>query len=336
MNNSVSVGDHSKKLLMQHTASGLKKRLSKLSIALTSGNVANVNDATQGDYKHLAAINHQQQLNSIHQKNNEKIGQDLGALQAVLQKITAPMKGLSVQFLDATAFSGSTQIDRTIAEGSALFTQTVADLNASTAGRTLLSGTATDQRATASAANISFPLKAHIADLVTVSEIAAAVDVWFMTEGAGFDQHAYMGDAPATDALPVGHKTDIYGPNISAASPEIRNVLAQLAKVSLLSELSFDDIEKSELIQEAGRGLLSAEQGLLNLSAGLGQIEERIEQNKTHLSFEAAAIDVARHSIIAVDQFKTANELQNTLAQLDAVYTLTARSANLSLVGYLR
>lgn len=328
--------DSSKNISLQRSVSNLKRKITQLSSELSTGTVSNVNAATKGDYTRLAALNHHRKISDIYLSNNSRVSQDLGYLQSVLNKIIEPIKLLSLKLIDTQGGNNFASFDRSITETKTLFDQIIKDLNVSIAGRSLFSGSATDKAATVGADEILSVVNLHVSNLSSTAEISSAIDTWFLTPGGGFEQSAYLGTAADENLLPMGESAALYAPNISALNPEIRKVLAQLSKVALLDKLNIGDAEISIIIQEAGNNLLTAESSLQKLSAGMGQVEERVEQNRIRLGFNLASIDAALHQIIESDQFKIATELQNALTQIDTVYALTARSANLSLVGYLR
>lgn len=336
MKNGISFIDSSRNAPLQQSISGLKKKVIRLSSDLSSGKFSNLNAATRGDYTRLAAINHQRQMNEIYLSNSKKISQDLNHLQSALQKITEPAKSLSLKFINIHNTPGDYILNRAVSEGKALLDGTINDLNSSIAGRSLLSGSATDRAAISGSDEILAALTLHVSGLTTGEEISSAIDDWFMTPGAGFEQLAYLGEIAETTSLPINTLAIMNAPNISALNPEIRTFLAQLSKSAMVQSVNIGNFEKNEMIRNAGYGLLNAESGMLRLSESLGIIEERVDQNRVQLGFEIMATESAHLELIEIDQFKTATELQSILAQIEAVYTLTARSANLSLVGYLR
>lgn len=332
----ITLGDMAKGFQAQRAAGAAKLRISQLSSALSTGRAADTNTALRGNYERLAELHHQHQLNKAFLQNSARIATDLNAMQAILQKITEPVKQVATQFLQMGPESDGGKVNRAVSEARTMFTQTVSDLNGATAGRTMFAGVNDDRPALTPAATILAEVQAHISGMTVPSDISAAIEDWFMTPGGGYDQNAYLGGAASTERLAINQSSGVFGPEITAATPEIRKILAQYAKVAVLSETQLNDIGKGNVIRTAGQELFGADYGLIELSASLGQIQERIEVNRVHLVSSNAAIDLARNSLTAVDQFETATSLQNALAQLDALYTVTARSANLSLVGYMR
>ncbi|SDW15899.1 hypothetical protein [Roseicitreum antarcticum] len=332
----ITLGDMAKGFHSQRAAGAAKLRISQLSTALSTGKAADTNAALRGSYVRFAELHHQHQLNTAFLKNGTRIATDLSAMQAVLQKVAQPVKQLAVDFLQVGTEADSGKIQRSISEARTMFTQTVADLNGSAGGRTLLAGVDDDQPALTSGAAILARVQTHVSGLTVASDIISAVEDWFMAPGGEYDQHAYLGGAASTERLAINQSSGIFGPEITAATPDIRKVLAQYAKVAVLSDTPLNETGKAAVIRAAGQELFGADYGLINLSASVGQIQESVEANRVHLVSNNAAIDIARNSLTDVDQFETATSLQNAISQLDAIYTLTARSAGLSLVGYMR
>ena len=80
---------------------------------------------------------------------------------------------------------------------------------------------------------------------------------------------------------------------------------------------------------------MGAAPGVTALQAGLGDAEARLDTRVIRLTGERDALNLARQTLIAVDPYEAATQLEQAQTQLQTLYAVTARTARLSLTGYL-
>ncbi len=90
-----------------------------------------------------------------------------------------------------------------------------------------------------------------------------------------------------------------------------------------------------DLAKESGLRLLTSQDELVGIRSSLGFAESRIEQSATRISSETSSLEFARTSLLAIDKFQTATELEQVQIQLETLYTITARASRFSLVNFL-
>ena len=90
-----------------------------------------------------------------------------------------------------------------------------------------------------------------------------------------------------------------------------------------------------EMLTTAGQDLLAAQQDVVELRAGLGALEARVEETTARNSAEHTATNIARLDLVGTDQYYTASRYENIRTQLESLYTITARSQRLSLAEFL-
>ena len=73
---------------------------------------------------------------------------------------------------------------------------------------------------------------------------------------------------------------------------------------------------------------------MVELRAGLGALEARIEETTTRNAAETTAMSLARLDLVGIDQFDTAARYENTRSQLEALYAITVRSSRMSLTEF--
>jgi flagellar hook-associated protein 3 FlgL len=82
--------------------------------------------------------------------------------------------------------------------------------------------------------------------------------------------------------------------------------------------------------------MLESQSDLAILRSGIGSQEARTEAARVRNEAELAALKIARSDLYSADPYETATHLQLVQAQLESVYTMTARLARLSLSEYLK
>nr|WP_254449254.1 flagellin [Ruegeria sp. HKCCA5491] len=64
--------------------------------------------------------------------------------------------------------------------------------------------------------------------------------------------------------------------------------------------------------------------------------QARVEQASTRNSAARTSLEYSRNELIAADPYQTVAQLQTVQFQLESLYSVTVRNANLSLVNFLR
>jgi len=80
--------------------------------------------------------------------------------------------------------------------------------------------------------------------------------------------------------------------------------------------LGLDSSEKTSLLDTASNGIRTASAQMIELEADVGH--------------------VVSSNILGIDEFEVASKLQQAELQLEKIYTVTARSARMSLLEFLR
>jgi len=89
------------------------------------------------------------------------------------------------------------------------------------------------------------------------------------------------------------------------------------------------------LMRTSGVALIGVQQDLTGVRGALGAAEARIETIQTRNASERTALELARNQLLAADPFETATRLEEVQFQLQALYTVTARMGDLSLVNFI-
>jgi len=225
--------------------------------------------------------------------------------------------------------------------------QVLGALNGSAGGRYLFSGAAVDAPAMAAADDvINFVVAGLNAD-PDVTIALQAVDDFFtppappaVTTYPGpetFSADAFLGDA--ADAPPVELTPGQRLPYaVRADAPEIRELIRGLALAAAAerSNLAADPAAQRTVLEEAGRSLIAAGDGVTLLRSQLGGAEAALEAAQTRTAAERATLSIARNDMIGKDLYDAASEISSLEGRLQAIFAITARASELSFVNFLR
>ena len=75
---------------------------------------------------------------------------------------------------------------------------------------------------------------------------------------------------------------------------------------------------------------------LTNMRADVGAVQERISETRGRNESNQSVLRIARNAVVSADPYETATRLELVQSQLEALYTITARNRQISLVNFLR
>ncbi len=333
----VSVGDMAHQFLLRQHSTKLKTDLNRLALELSSGVVGDVAKTVAGDFTPLAGIELSLANLETYKTSTNEAASFTQAAQDSLGLLQDLSESLSSALLTAGNSGHATLITTTATDSRQKFRAAVSALNTQVAGRSLLSGTATDKPAMASPQVILASLQTAIAGQTTAAGIQSAVNAWFDTPGGGYDTVAYLGSSDSLSPFQIGPGQQA-SMNATASDQAIRDNLKGFAMAALVAEgaLAGDVEEQRKLLLSAGEGLLSSQQGVGELRAAVGSAQGLIENAATQNQAESASLNIARNNIVSADPYKTASDLESVQSSLEMLYTLTARISRLSLVNFLK
>ncbi|TVQ57462.1 MAG: hypothetical protein EA355_04445 [Rhodobacteraceae bacterium] len=247
--------------------------------------------------------------------------------------------------------------------------QVIRALNTSVGGRSLFAGAAAERPAilTDASALVQVAKTAlnHYADganpppdgMTPVQAALAALDAYFSpipgeavapwTEIGGdpadpnqketFARDAYGG--AETDAPPVElGDDDRLAYAVRADDAALKSLVKNLALAAAVAKSDFagNPQQMTALYDVAGKRLIADNDELTILRAGVGLSEQRIDRAQTRAAGERTALSMARADMVNRDPYDAATELTQIETQLQMIYSITARAANLSLLSFLR
>lgn len=321
----------------QRRAGSVQQSLDTAAKELSTGLKTDLQEATGGNLGKLHGVERSLARQAAYARNITMVEQRLDGMQNALGRIQQPLAALSVDMVSASGVSDYTG-SMTLADGARLdFMNAISTLNGQFNGQTLFGGAKVDSAALASGATILAELDTIVSGDATAADVIATVEAYFAKTPAGdFYTNGYIGSTDDMGAVDVGEGNRIsFGAR--ADDDEIVAILQGLALAAVVAggALSGDSQEQMDVIAESGAQLLQANEGLLDYMGSLGVVQESVETAKAYNVAETDALEIARVDLISADATETATVFQALEAQLETVYTVTARLSDLSFINYM-
>lgn len=331
-----TVGDLARTLILRTHQTRLNRDMDRLGVEIATGFVRDPARHLGGDVSGLLEIDRTLARLETYRVNTTEASFLASTMQTTLDEIQSRTESLSQVLLSADLTPTREMLETMSGEAEGVFSQTLNALNRSVGGRFLFSGTATDTPAVIGGDEMLTELRTALAGLTTAADIDAALGDWFDTPGGGFESTGYTGSTNNLAPLRLG-KTESTSIDIRADDQVFRDTLKSAAKAALATDpglgLSID--VQTDLLTQAASELVYQQAGMVELRAGLGALEQRIQETTTRNSAERTATTMARVELVGTDQFETATQYENTRAQLESIYAITVRSSRMSLVEFL-
>lgn len=331
-----TIGDMAQHFQSLRSTGGIKTQLAKLSLEMSSGQVADIGQHLNGKTSEFEGLNHEIALLNEFETTNKETQRTLAAMQLALAKVDNLRNNSSGTFLLVTADSQQPQVDGATVAGRSAFIDTINTLNGSSAGRAMFSGTDVDARSLADPETMLSDIVAAVGVATTKDDIISVIDNWFDATGGGFETAGYLGNQEsqfrATD-----HENSI---EIVARAddPAIRDLLKGLAYSAVAGEnaATLSVRTQASLVASSGVKLIESAQGLSHLQGALGESEASIALAEASNSSMQTSYAIARGDMVMADPFETATKLQDIQTQLETHFAVTARLSRLNLVDFLR
>lgn len=336
--NWISTATLARNLVLTQQNKVLSGQLAQLSQELSTGRVADLGQATRGDFAPLAQIRHDLSMLGAFDLATREAATRSETIQTSLAQIRDTADNLASDLLISGTAAQPDAIDTAGRQARAALEQIVSALNVSAAGQSLFAGATTDQPAVTSVDTILTALQAEVAGLATADDILAAVDAWFDAPVGGFATDGFLGSQNPVGAVRLSQSQSL-ALSVSAMNPEIREALKAVSGAALAADptlLSGTPAEREALTSTSATRVLSALPHIAGLSGEIGVAQNRIETIQAENAARQNALELAEIEITGADPYETATRLQAVEAQLQTHYAVTARLSNLSLVDYLR
>ena len=212
----------------------------------------------------------------------------------------------------------------------------ISALNANQGGRHVFSGANVDQTALASSNQLLTELSTAMSGAANFEDAMDLADDFFHQPTGGFETAIYLGSKQDLAPINLGNGETVKV-DLRADQPDFRDLLKAVALVALVDDdgLSLSEDARHDLALAQIDPMLDAKNNITGLQGELGFTEERIDRTAARLGSERTGLELARSDLIDVDPYETASALEAVRQQLETLYTITARTSNLSLVNFL-
>lgn len=330
-----TLGDLSQSYTLRQRNVALRTELARYSKELATGQVADVRQVLDGNYTYLTDIERKMDVLAGYSVATAEATHFAKGMQLVLSETTDLARDLSATLITSGTSALGAARPEIAKEAHGTLNALVDRINTNVSGRFLFSGTATDQPPLPDAQILLDALSTAIAGAVTPGDMMAATQAWF-DDPAGFATTVYQGANDAMEPFSLS-ETDRIGLDLRATDPEIKRILSLTAVAALADDAGFglSAAQKSELFVDAGQSMLSARDGITSLAARVGFVEARIESIATRNAVEQTSLSYAKAELLEVDPFETATRLEDVQFNLQSLYAVTVRNAELSLVNFI-
>lgn len=334
--NITSIGDLARGMTLRTRATDIKTQIETLSYEMSTGRVQDVSGRLGGDYSQILDLDR-----SLARLDAFGIATSEAALFTDTMQLSLKTFGDSVGDMTASLLAYGTANQPVNHEQASQQAKNELDtmisaLNTRVGGRSLFSGTATDVSPLQSSNELLTALKSQLTGLATVADIRLAAENWF-NDPAGFDAVIYQGSNGTLSAMPISENESVTLP-ITATDPAFKAALKDVAVAALATDsaLALSPDQRTALFTQLGVDLANSQDATVKLRAKVGAAEARIEEAATRNSSARTSLEFSRNELIAADPYETAAKLQTVQFQLESLYSVTVRNANLSLVNFLR
>jgi len=335
--NFTSIGDLSNSLRFRYLDNTLKLRANRLGLEVATGKAADITRRVNGRLDSLAQLQHSAKMLKIYRLSGIEMATQGEGMQAALGSIQTSSEKLG-QIL-AVPRGPATAISNSASAGAALsdLRSAVGALNTQVAGRSLFSGVASEKPAVKPADDILDDLVVATASAVTLSDVKTAIDSYFDDPAGGYATSAYLGSTVSNSKVDISDSESVvFSPK--ASDTKIRNILKGMAAAALVTRgvLAAQPSAQAQLLNDAGKALLSANDGLTSLRASIGAVQERIDLARVSGGARATRVKLSISNLVSIDGYEAATQFQATQSSLEALYITTSRLSQLSLTKYLR
>lgn len=330
-----AIGDMARALVLRTNQVRLREEMDQLATEVATGYVKDSARHLGGDLTGLQSIDRTlSQLNTFRINTTEATFLT-GSMQTALDEIQNRTELLSQSLLAAELTPNEALLNTLSDDAENALGQVLNGINRSVAGRFLFSGTATDRPPLEGMDDLLDDARTALAGQTDLAGVDTVLDGFFGAGGT-YETTTYLGSDTGLAPMKLS-QTESANVDIRATDPAFREVLKPLVKAALATDttLGFDQGLQIEMLDSAARDLLSAQADVVELRAGLGVLEARIEETVTRNSAERTATSIARLDMVGTDQYETATRYENVRSQLESLYAITVRSQRLSLAEFL-
>ncbi|MEP0154831.1 flagellin [Pseudophaeobacter sp.] len=330
-----SYGDLTTHSFLRNRNAELKLDLATLSQEVSTGKKSNLTAELGGDFSYLADI--ENNLNRIESQTVATNETKLFALsmQSNLSRIQEGTQLMRDDIVSVSTTLNATDAEQFAKEASRQLDAAISSLNGWAGGRSLFSGTATGTSPLNDADTMMSELVLETAGLTDAADIIQAVKDWF-ADPAGFNTLMYNGSTTDLSPVEIGDGETV-SLSLRADDPDLTHSLQSFAILALMDEpgVALSDEVKIDMTRAGITEMADSSSRLVEAQADIGFMESQLERVSTRNQASKTSLSLAFNDIVLADQYEVSSKMKSTETQLEILYTVTARSAQLSLVKHM-
>jgi len=312
-----------------------REAIARLSAELSTGRIEDVPEALRHDFSALGLAERDLALSDglrLSIAHGQRVTQ---AAEHALQGIATELDEVRDDLVPLITGGAPTDLGGLAQASWNSFDRVVSLLNTRQDGGAVFAGGRSDTGAAASAQDLRSDLQAIAALATDATDLTARIGAYF-ADGGDFQTNRVPPGAPASYGFRLA-ANEIATVDARGDDSEFRAALATIASVASVAGSAFamDDDARQFLAIDATPALLSATDGVTNARAEMGRLGARTDTAGELLTAQVRQAEVARSDLIGADPFETATRLEQEVARLETIYTLTARLSRLRLTDYL-
>ena len=334
--NGFSVGDLAHTYILQRRSAALKTQMSHLGNELSTGQKSDKRAIFSGNTGHVIGIEADLKTLEGYKVAVAEATQFSQAVQIALERVDTSVGNLGTILFAMSPHATEPVLEQFSSEAEAELYTIVSALNTKIAGRSLFSGRATDQQALADVNTILDSLRAEVAGATSTQDIQARADEWFNST-SGFTAAIYSGDVSDLSGFRLS-KGEVVNIQATANDQIFRDTIKHIAIAAISTDpaLGLDINDRRTLVQDAGKNLFASKNGLTALRGTIGAAQSRIDVIATRNSSKEGALLMTKAALLNADPFEAATELEAVQFQLQSLYAVTAKMAEMSFLNYMR
>jgi len=322
---------------LQRQGVQLRNEISQLGVELTSGQSSDPAQHLRGETGALSVLTARLSRLDAYEQNARMLSARAEITQTALGRANSARERVSSGMLAASVVSAdSASLTSAGVAAQGALQDVITSLNQRFGGQALFSGVATDATPLPDVASLMGAVLPLVSGLDSAAAVSSAVQSAFMSPGGLFETSLYQGGDVASGALLDTGSNAPAQP--TAADPALRGLLAGLVTSALTADpaMSLGLDQRRALAQSGAEALLGNASGLSALQGQIGETQALLDGKLLQYQTEQDALTTARQDLIGIDPYKAATRLEEARTQLETLYTVTARTARLSLAEYLR
>jgi flagellar hook-associated protein 3 FlgL len=332
-----ALSDLASHLLRQGQVSRTRTQLEAAGKEMTTGQVSDLRAATGGDIGKLFAIDRSLALLTQRQSSLKLADGKTSVVQDRLAEFRETTESIGTNLLAAVERGDMVSAGTYALEAKHKVEQLMSALNSTYQGKSLFSGAAEDRPAVAHADVLLGQVEDIVTSATDMQSAISSTRSYFLDAGGGFEAQIYVGSSETAPPVALDEAVRA-GTTVKADHPAIRNVLMSLAIAATVStagdNLNADD--RAALLTEAGTAMVSAKEGVIELSAELGMVQGQIAEALSRNGNDLQSLELARNEIVGVDAYEAASRFTALEGQLQSMYAVTARLSALNLTNFLK